>query len=119
MAATVGLVVALVLHLVLGWPFSVAGGAVAGYLAIEKGWLWGGLAVGFSWMLLVVFNFVVANDPVSRMIDVMAQILGNMPEAMFVVLTILIGCALGVCGGLVGAQTARIVRSRTATPVRR
>jgi len=32
---------------------------------------------------------------------------------MFVVLTILIGCALGVCGGLVGAQTARIVRSRT------
>ncbi len=119
MVAMVGWIVALVLHLVLGWPFSVAGGVVAGYLAVDKGWLWGGAAVGFSWALLVTYNFVVANGPVSRMIDIMAQILGNMPEVMFVVLTILIGCALGVCGGLVGAQTARIVRSRTATPVRR
>ena len=119
MAALAGLIVAIAVHVILGWPFSVAGGAVAGYLAVDKGWLWGGLAVGFSWSLLVAYNFVVANGPVSRMIDVMAQILGNMPEAMFVVLTILIGCALGVCGGLVGAQTARIVRSRTAIPVRR
>ncbi|MDZ4700032.1 MAG: hypothetical protein SH809_10035 [Rhodothermales bacterium] len=113
MAGIAGMIVALVLHLVLGWPFSVAGGVVAGYLAVERGWLWGGLAVGLPWALLVAYNFIVASAPVSRMIDAMAEIMGNMPEAMFVVLTILIGCALGVCGGLVGAQTARIVRSRT------
>ncbi|MEZ4698814.1 MAG: hypothetical protein R2834_00670 [Rhodothermales bacterium] len=114
-----GVLVALVAHVVAGWPFSVLGGVIVGYRMVDRGWLWGGLAVGASWAGLVAYNFIAAADPTAEMIRVMARILGNMPEPLFVVLTIFTGCVLGVCGGLVGAQAARVARTRTALAVRR
>ena len=114
----VGLAVALALHMTAGWPFGIAGGAVAGYLAGERGWLWGGLAVGLAWLALVGYSFVVAAEPTRAMLSVMGRLLGNLPDSLFVVLSVLPGVLLGVAGGLVGAQLHRVLRA-SARPRRR
>ena len=100
MKVLIGIAVALVAHTLVGWPFSLLGGAVVGYLLVDRGWLWGGVAVGSSWALLIAYTYLAAAGPTVEMIRVMAAILGNMPEPLFVVLTIFTGCVLGVCGGL-------------------
>ena len=77
----------------------------------QKGWLWGFLSVAFGWGVLVLIDYFAAPDPFGRMIDVTGQILGNMPGAMVVVVTLLIGGILGLFGGLIGQQLALIFPS--------
>ncbi|MEM8487192.1 MAG: hypothetical protein AAF564_16685 [Bacteroidota bacterium] len=100
---------ALLLHLFLGWEWTLLAGVLYGLMTQYNGWLWGGLSVAAGWGLLVLFNFVVASAPVGEMTHVTGQILGNLPGALVVVMTLLIGGLLGILGGLVGTQLAQLV----------
>jgi hypothetical protein len=110
MKTGIGFLVALSVHLLFGWPFSLAGGAATGSLVGGRAWLWGGLAVSLAWAVLVGYNFLAAPAATGEMVRVMAEILGNMPRALFVVLSLLIGALLGALGGQIGFAVARLTR---------
>ena len=91
-------------HLVLGWQWTMLAGILCGVLMPARGWLWGFVSVAAGWGVLVLIDYLSAPAPIMRMLDMTGQILGNMPGAMVVALTILIGGILGFLGGLVGGQ---------------
>ena len=99
------------LHMVLGWQWTLLAGLLCGVLMPGKGWLWGFVSVALGWGILVLIDYFAAPDPFGRMIDVTGQILGNMPGAMVVVVTLLIGGILGLLGGLIGQQLGLIFPS--------
>ncbi len=100
---------ALLLHLLLGWEWTLFAGLLCGLMMQYKGWLWGGISVAAGWGLLVLYNFVAAPEAVGEMVQVTGQILGNLPGALVVVLTVFIGGLLGILGGLVGTRMAQLV----------
>ena len=102
--------VALVLHLLLGWTWTILAGVVAGVWLGRRGWLVGGIGVGLSWLGLVGHNFAVAAEPVGRMVDTLGGILGNLPGFVVVAVTVLIGVLLGLVGGGLGTQLGLLVK---------
>lgn len=107
----------LVLHVTLGWAWTLAAGIVGGFWAGRRGWLVGLLGVGLGWGALVGYNAVVAAEPVRRMLTTMGGIIGNMPGFVVVVATLLIGAVLGALGGVIGSQLRLLARSRRPSRV--
>ena len=93
---------ALALHILLGWQWSLIGGVIAGFGVRRFAWAAGMIAVALSWMLLVVYNFAVAPAEMARFVKIASGLFGNMPGPMLVLATILIGALLGVLGGMTG-----------------
>jgi hypothetical protein len=102
------LIVALALHVLLGWPWSILGGAVAGFASARTGWLVGAVAVGLSWSILVTYNFAVAPAEISRFLAITGGVLGNMSGPLVVVVTVSIGALLGLLGGTIGGLANRL-----------
>ena len=105
-------VLALILHLLLGWAWTMAAGVVAGVWQGQRGWLIGGGGVGLSWLVLIVYNLVVASEPVGRMAETLGGILGNLPGFAIFGLTLMIGVVLGVVGGGLGSRLAGLVQRK-------
>lgn len=103
------LAVTLALHVVLGWPWSIVGGFVAGVGAKRFGWALGTVAVALSWTILVVYNFAVAPEEMARFVEVTSTLLGNMNGPMLVLTTVLLGALLGLLGGGIGSLVRNIV----------
>ena len=100
---------ALVIHLVIGWAWTLAAGVGAGFWQGRCGWLAGAGSVGLSFSLLIAYNFVAAPVPVGRMGAVMGGIMGGLPPAAVFVLTGLIGLLIGAVGGGLGAAARQII----------
>ena len=115
---------ALVLHLVLGWAWTIAAGAAAGLWIGRGGWHLGASSVGLEWLVVVLYNYLVASRAVHLMSENLGSLLGNLPFFVVVALTPLIGALLGLLGGAVGTQIARLLghndsaRAVTAPPER-
>ncbi len=105
---------ALALHLLLGWAWTLAGGVAAGLWIGRGGWLLGGVSVGFEWLMLVLYNYAVDARAVHLMTESVGSILGNMPFFIIVALTLLIGVLLGALGGAAGTQLRRLFRNHKA-----
>lgn len=112
MKIVVTILLALILHLLLGWAWTVVAGVAVGIWKGPRGWLVGGIGVGLSWLGLVVYNYLVAAGPVGRMVDTLGGILGNLPGPVIVALTVLIGVLLGAVGGALGTQINLLARQR-------
>ena len=106
-AASIG--ASVLLHWLLGWPWTILAGVLCGFLVVRRYGLWSSLSVAAGWAIFVIFDYVAAPEATANMLDVTGQILGNLPGFMVVVLTIAIGALLGLLGGLVGRPLARIV----------
>lgn len=105
------IILALLLHLLLGWQWTLAAGIVGGYWAGRRGWMVGLLGVGLSWLALIVYNFIAAGPAVREMTDVLGEILGGMPGFVVLALTWVIGLLLGTVGGLIGTQARYMMDS--------
>ena len=99
-----GFGIALTLHLLFGWAWSIGGGIALGGYCRCRAWLAGGIAVGLSWALLVAHAFLVAPEPTLRLITIMGAMFGDIPGIFIPVITVLIGVLLGIAGGLLGAS---------------
>lgn len=101
--------VAVLLHLLLGWEWTILAGVGAGMWFEGRGWIFGALAVGLDWLALVVFSFSVDSRAVGVMTYTMGRILGNLPSPVIVAITLLIGMLIGGLGGAAGTQLRRII----------
>jgi len=106
-AACIG--VALLLHLSLGWEWSLLAGVFCAMMMASRVLMWGAVSTGASWMILSIYNLAVAWDPVVEMIDDTGQIFGNLPGAIIVLLTVLIGSVLGMIGAMIGLQLTKLM----------
>lgn len=104
-----GTVTALAFHLMFGWPWSIAGGIIAGILGSRRGWLVGGIAVGLSWGLSVAHAFIVASAPTQRLLHIIGGLFGSIPSVLIPVITVLIGVLLGIAGGALGSSARPLV----------
>ena len=111
----VSLFTALVLHVVLGWPWSVGGGILAGWLFPRGAWWRGAVVVGMDWALLIGYNLFVAYGPVREMHRVVADIAWSSPSWTIPLASVLVGAAIGVGGGLVGSSLYHIMAARRKT----
>ena len=105
-------ILALVLHMLLGWAWTLLAGVVAGVWVGRRGWLVGGMGVGLSWLVLIVYNFIMASGPVGRMTETLGGILGNLPGFAVVGITLLIGVLLGTLGGGFGTQIRLLLKQK-------
>lgn len=106
-AACIG--VALLLHLALGWEWSLLAGVFCAMIMASRVLLWGAVSTGASWLILSMYNLAVAWDPVLEMIDAIGRILGNLHGTVIVLLTVLIGSVLGLIGALIGLQLIKLM----------
>jgi len=95
---------ALALHITLGWAWTLLAGVLAGAWVVRRGWIAGAVSVGLDWLVLVVYNFAVAGREVASMVEILGGILGNLPGAVIVATTLLIGVLLGGLGGIIGSH---------------
>ncbi len=96
-------VLALALHLTLGWAWTplaaLAGGAWS--RRAGGGALTGALGVGLAWAALVAYNAAVAYAPTALLAHTVGGLLGVPGGATFA-LTALLGATLGALAGLAG-----------------
>lgn len=107
---------AIAIHLGLGWAWTVLAGVGIG--------LWhgqtlrsmgiGALGVGLGWATLVGYSFLASGPSTRVMIDTVGGLMGNTADWLVVAATVLIGSLLGMLGGLVGGQFARLFGLRSA-----
>jgi hypothetical protein len=105
-------VLAVVLHLILGWPWTILAGVAAGVWKGRGGWRVGALGVGLGWLAFVGYDYLVAAGAVAEMTRVMGGLMGNLPGFVVVVVTLVIGLVLGALGGAVGARAAALAKRR-------
>lgn len=107
---------ALVLHLTLGWAWTLLAGAAGGFWAVRGGVWVGAAGAALAWAGLVLYNFWVDARAVGAMTRTMGELLGNLPGLAVVGLTLLVGALLGALGGFLGAHLALLVRQRREVP---
>jgi len=101
---------ALVVHLVLGWAWTLGAGVLGGMIATQRGWLVGTLGVALDWGVLLGYNYAVAPAATQTMTDTMGALIGNTSGMAVVAGTIVLGMVLGGLGGAAGASIRRVVR---------
>lgn len=101
-AVAVGVIVALALHVMLGWMWSVAGSLVAGFMVSKRSAWSGALTLIVSWALLIGWNMAVAPAENLNMMETMAELLGGMPGFVIPFATLLIAAVLGLAAGALG-----------------
>lgn len=104
-------VLAVVLHVLLGWAWTFVAGLVGGGMGPRRGWVVGALGVLLDWLLLVVYNGAVAASAVQEMARVFGALIGNLPGAAVVCATLLVGAVLGALGGALGSALRRVLFS--------
>ncbi len=113
-ATLITAVLALALHLGLGWPWVLLAGAVGGYLA---GALAGGFGVGLGWLGLLLWNHLAHADAVGRMTDALGGLMGGLPAWAVPAMSLLLGFLLGFLGGGIG-RLLRGLLARGGGPAR-
>ena len=110
-------VLAVVLHLLLGWPWTLLAGIIGGFWAVRRGWLVGLLGVGLGWLALMAYHYIVDARATRLMTEQVGGIVGNMPGVAIVALTLLIGLLLGALGGAIGTQARHLFEARRSVSV--
>lgn len=96
--------IALIIHLLLGWIWTIGAALIAGLWVAHRWWILGPIAVGGSWLILVLYNLARAPDATLELWRVFGGLMGGLPGAITLLVTVLIGMLLGLSGALVGRQ---------------
>ncbi len=97
-------VLAVVLHVVLGWAWTPLAGLTAGLWQGKGGWWVGGAAVGASWLCLVGYSALVAPEPTMRLATILGSMAGEIPNLLVLASTVAIGVLLGTTAGGLGTR---------------
>ncbi len=104
MILILAIALSILIHLFVGWEYTILAGVFAGYFGKKFGPIQGMAALGIAWMSLLFWNFIVAKDPASKLVDFFSHLLGDLSPGLVLILIIGIACILGLLGGLIGQQ---------------
>lgn len=108
---------AVLLHLLLGWEWTAMAGLAAGGWVPRRGWLAGAFVVAVDYLALVLYSLAMSRPAVVAMTETMGALLGNLPSLAVVALTVLMGALIGALSGAAGTQLRRIaLLTRKPTP---
>jgi hypothetical protein len=105
----VALVLALLLHIFLGWEWTLLAGFVYGIRSKRLAWPGAGAVGLLSWGILLLYSYIVAPEPMGRMVETVGALLGGIPYWAVTILTLVLGFLLGVLGGLLGSLLAKLI----------
>jgi len=105
-----GTALAVVLHGVLGWAWTILAGVLAGAWYPSRGYLLGAGCVGGAWTLFVVYTALRAPEAFRTLIGLIGAFSGNMPGAAVVAGTVGLGGLIGALGGGLGSGLAFLLR---------
>ena len=94
--------VALVMHVWLGWVWSIVGPVLGGFLLGKGGGRFGALVLSASWGILMMWSYVVAGKESLNMMETMGTLLGGMPAAVIPLGVLLMAAVLGMASGALG-----------------
>jgi hypothetical protein len=97
-------ILALILHLILGWQWVVVAGIAGGYWQGKGGWRVGLVSITLAWLLLIIWNYLVTSVSIKQMFETMSAIMGGLPSFGFPMLTLVWAALLGVVSGAIGSQ---------------
>ena len=103
MMVLLSLGVALVMHVWLGWIWSIAGPVLGGFLIGKGGGRYGAIILVASWGLLMMWSYVVAGKESLNMMETMGTLLGGMPAAVIPLGVFLMAAILGMASGALGS----------------
>ncbi len=104
---------AVLLHRILGWEFTLLAGMVAGLW--ERGWLPGMVGVGSSWAGWHLYHWVRAPEGYARLLDTLGVLAGGVPPLVVVAVSVSVGIALGGLGAVLGSAIVQIVGRNVRT----
>jgi len=116
MILILSLILSLLIHLFLGWEWTIFAGIIAGYFGTKLGALQGLFAVGLAWTLLLFWNFIVAAEPSSKLLTLFGDLLGGMSEPLIIAVIVGLGCLMGLLGGLIGVQFRNLFSGKKTKP---
>ncbi|MEO1727022.1 MAG: hypothetical protein AAFR95_08325 [Bacteroidota bacterium] len=96
--------VALALHVILGWAWSVLGAVLGGFVMGRGGSVVGALGLVLPWSALVLWNLAFFGPEMARMTEAVGSLLGGLPSFVVPLLTLVSAFVLGTLGGLTGAS---------------
>lgn len=99
--------VTILMHLLLGWGWTLVGGLIVGAGLRRGGWWAGGVVGLLDWTVLVGWSFWSAPTETARMAHTVGELLEGMPGVLFVGAVLGMGFALGAIGGLAGSYLGR------------
>lgn len=95
--------VALVMHVWLGWVWSIAGPILGGFLLGKGGGRYGAMILAATWGMLMMWNFLIAREESLNMMETMGALLGGMPAAAVPMGVLLLSALLGMSSGALGS----------------
>jgi hypothetical protein len=111
----IGALLSIAFHLLLGWEWTALAGIAVGMASIRRGWLAGALSLVLGWGAILAYSFIVAPGPTSELTRIFGGLMGNLPAAATVALTLLIPTVIGALSGWLGAL---LWKARLASPKR-
>lgn len=95
-------ILALGIHLLLGWEWTLCAGIVAGAVTPRHGWFVGAAGTALAWASVLVYSFAVAPAATRVLLDTLSGFAGNIPGSALVALTVALGALVGGLGGAIG-----------------
>jgi len=102
------------LHVTLGWAWTVVAGVGAGVGRPQQGWGWGAGGVALGWGLLLGYTLFAAPESTRLLFDLIGSFQGNIPGEAVVGLSVITGAILGGLGGGLGSLVAHSVSESNA-----
>lgn len=100
----------LLVHLLLGWTWTVGAALAGGLLAPRHGWLVGAAGAALAWATLLIYTVTTAPAASRVLLDTVGALAGNIPGAAVVALTVMLGGLLGAVGGALGTVIRPVFR---------
>jgi len=112
------MLLSLLLHLLLGWQWTILAALPIGFFRPRRAWIIGAAGVALGWSILIGYSLVVAARPTLRMLQFVGSLFGNLPAPAVVAVTALVGGILGLLGAWIGRSAADLRErwARTAAP---
>lgn len=110
-------VLALTLHLLLGWHWALGASFVAGIVTPRHGWFIGAAGTALAWAGLVLYAFWADPESTRVLLDALGALAGNIPGSAIVALTVGLGALLGGLGGAIGTLSRPYFESALRAPV--
>jgi hypothetical protein len=96
------------LHALVGWELALIVPVCCTFFVTERAWLQGLVITVFAWCVLMLANYVLAPEPMVRLLPTLAGFI-NAPAALLPVASMLLAALVGTLAGVLGASLRQLL----------